>query len=145
MFDGMCCCNIEVGLAALAHKTALVFINLNLLLTFIGDDQGAKLLRPCISLEKFKLSQRHGLSTITRLLPRPAYMNTTSFSWMFEEVLDEHGHAVEHVLFNPLFAPPSSGRLSKRLRPDADSALGTRFEQDVMADGQVMGKALKHL
>jgi hypothetical protein len=151
MDDGMWCCNIVVGLSALARKTVMAFIYLNLLLALAGDDQDAKLLRPCNSLEEYNLSGGHGQRKLTRLLPRPAYMNTRSFVWMLEQLLDEHGHAVEHVLFNPLFAPRPSGRPSKWLRPDKDLVPDyrpnrdqeARFERDILADRQSLGAALK--
>jgi hypothetical protein len=149
--DGMWCCNIVVGLSALVEKTVMAFIYLNLILALTGDYQDAELLRPCESLEEFKPSQRHGLDTITHLLPRPAYMNTRSFNCLLENLLDEHGHAVEHVLFNPIFAPRPSGRLSKWLTPGARSVFErdpddeARFERDVMADRQRLGEALKHM
>ena len=151
--DGMSCCNLGVGLSALLEKTATVFIYLNLLLAFVGDDQGAELLRPCDSLEKFKPSQYHGVNTITPLLPRPTYMNTPSYNRMFGQVLDEHGHAVEHVLFNPLFAPRPSGRLSKWRMPDIDPTFDfhgyheqePRFERDILADRESLAAALKSM
>ena len=143
-------------MVALVEKTATVFIYLNLLLTLVGDDQGSKLLRPCASLEDHDPTRRHGQTSLTRLLPRPAYMNTRSFVKMLEQALDEHCHAVEHALFNPIFAPRPSGRLSKWLRPDANPApnyrLGreeeredARFERDVLADRKVLGEALKSM
>ena len=156
MDDSMSCCNIVVGLSALVEKTTMVFILLNLLLALVGDDQGSKLLRPCASLEDHGPTRRHGQTSLTRLLPRPAYMNTRSFVKMLEQALDEHCHAVEHVLLNPIFAPRPSGRLSKWLRPDADPApnyrIGreeegedARFERDVLADRKVLGEALKSM
>jgi hypothetical protein len=155
--DGMSCCNIMVGLLTLVEKTAMVFIYLNLLLALVGDDQGAQLLRPCDSLEKYKPTGRHG-RPLTRLLPRPAYMNMRSFVWMQEQVLDEHGHVVEHVLFNPVFAPRPGGALSKWYEPNFDPTLHLsvfcdldreedRFERDVLADDyrQTLHEALKSM
>jgi hypothetical protein len=115
---GMSCCNLSTGLAALVDKTVMVFIYLNLLLALADDDVDGKLLSLCDSLEQFKLIR--GLGTLVRLLPRPAYMNTKSFALLIDEVLYEHGHAVEHILFNPLFAPRPSGCRSKWLRSDGD-------------------------
>ena len=143
---------MEAGVVALVEKTATVFIYLNLLLTLVGDDQDAELLRPCDSLEKYKSFGSHG-KPLTPLLPRPAYMNTCSFVWMLERLLDEHGHAVEHVLFNPLFAPRPGGAVSKWLAPVRDPApnhrlnheVEDRFERDVLADRQSLHEALKSM
>jgi hypothetical protein len=156
MRDGMPCCHFPAGMSALVEKTTSAFIYLNLLITLVDDDQDARLLRPCDSLEDYGPTSRHGQGSITRLLPRPAYMNTRSFVKMLEKLLDEHCHAVEHVFFNPLYAPRPSGRLSKWLiRPDADLSPApnyridrseeARFERDVLADGQSLGDALKSM
>jgi hypothetical protein len=145
----MACCNIDVGLTALVNKTAVVFIYLNLLLALTEYDEHAKLLRPSNSLEEYKSSRM--LGSLVRLLPRPAYMNTQSFARMFSEALGEHGHAVEHVLFNPLFAPRPSGRRSKWLSFDGEPAAShvadpeEKFERDAMADRQSLGEALKQM
>jgi hypothetical protein len=70
---------------------------------------------------------------------------------LIDEVLYEHGHAVEHILFNPLFAPRPSGCRSKWLRSDGDPDPGygqdweERFERDVMTDRQSLGEALKSM
>lgn len=155
MNDGMSCCNISVGMSALVDKTAMVFIYLNLLLALIGDDHDAKLLRPCHTLEefdgRFRLYGRYGEHSLMRLVPRPAYMNTLSFARILEHALDEHGHAVEHVLFSPILAPRPSGCRSKWLRVGTDwrgYPVGNgemRFERDVMADRQSLGEALKQM
>jgi hypothetical protein len=151
--DGMCCCNMEAGLWSLVEKTAMVFIYLNLLLVLTADQSGAKLLLPCDSVDEYRSSGRHG-HPLTRLLPRPAYMNMGSFLWMQEQALDEHGHAVEHVLFNPLFAPRPGGALSKWFIPNFNPMLPSfsqldadedRFERDVMVDRQGLHEALKSM
>lgn len=146
--DGMACCNIEVGLSALVSKTAIAFILLNLLLALTEDDQHGKLLRPCDTLENHKSGFSHGGDTLTYLLPRPAYMNTKCSRRMLGHALEEHAHAVEHVLFNPVFAPRESGRVSKWRRlndthPMADQEAS--FERDVLADRQILSEALKQM
>jgi hypothetical protein len=154
--DGMNCCNLSTGVSALVDKTASVFIYLNLLLALVGVDLHGELLRPCDEVEDFgRDNARQGSGTRTPLLPRPTYMNTRSFARVLEEPLDEHGHAVEHVLFNPLFAPRPSGRLSRWRRSDAHSAPAlwypknydedTRLERDVLADRESLAAALKSM
>ena len=67
---------------------------------------------------------------------------------MSEQVLDEHGHAVEHVLFNPIFAPRPSGRRSSHLLFDGESLSDgdeAKLERDVMADRQSLHEALKQM
>lgn len=148
MDDGMACCNIEVGLAALVKKTAIVFIFLNLLLTLTEDGQHGKLLCPCDTLEDHKSGSSHGGDTLRYLLPRPAYMNTRCYRVMLGYALEEHAHAVEHVLFSPLFAPRESGRVSKWRRLNDTSPLAdreARFERDVLADRQILSDALKQM
>jgi hypothetical protein len=150
MTDGMNCCNMEAGLWSLAEKTAMVFIYLNLLLALTEDDQDAELLRPCSSLEEHKITGRYGKPPM-RLVPRPAYMNMRSFAWMIIQLLDEHGHAVEHVFFNPLFAPRPGGALSRWFDPNFNPMLAfvdheeDRFERDIMADRQGLHEALKSM
>lgn len=148
MDDGMACCNIEVGLVALVKKTATVFIFLNLLLALTEDEQHGRLLRPCDTLEDHESGSSHGQDTLVYLLPRPAYMNTKCYRRMLGHALEEHAHAVEHVLFNPLFAPRESGRVSKWRRlndthPMADHE--ARFERDVLTDRQILSEALKQM
>lgn len=148
--DGMSCCNMEAGLWSLVEKTATVFIYLNLLLALTEDDQNAELLRPCSSLEEHKITGRYG-KPLMRLVPRPAYMNMRSFAWMIEQLLDEHGHAVEHVFFNPIFAPRPGGALSRWFDPDFNPMLAfvdheeDRFERDIMADRQGLHEALRSM
>jgi hypothetical protein len=147
--DCMACCNIEVGLVALVKTTAIVFILLNLLLALTEDDQHGKLLRPCDTLEDdHETGSSHGQNTLTYLLPRPAYMNTMCYRRMLGYALEEHAHAVEHVLLNPLFAPRESGRVSKWRRlndthPMVDRE--ARFERDVLANRQTLSEALKQM
>jgi len=62
--------------------------------------------------------------------------------------LEKHAHAVEHVLFSPLFAPRESGRVSKWRRLNDISPLAdreARFERDVLADRQILSEALKQM
>jgi hypothetical protein len=148
--DGMSCCNMSSGFSVLVDRTAMVFIFLNLLLALVEGDEQGKLLRPCDNYEQFKSAR--GRWSLVNLLPRPAYMNLRPYVYMRDYVLDEHGHAVEHVLFNPLLAPRPSGRRSCRLRlpgepkqsyyPSHDE---DKFEQDVMADRQSLHEALKQM
>ena len=153
--DGMSCCNMEAGLWSLVEKTATVFIYLNLLLVLTADQSDAKLMLPCDSVDEHRSRGRHG-RPLTRLLPRPTYMNMGSFLWMQEQALDEHGHAVEHVLFNPLFAPRPGGALSKWFIPTFNPMLPSasqldadedRFERDVLVDDyrQTLHEALKSM
>jgi hypothetical protein len=152
MNDGMCCCNMEAGVWSLVKKTATVFIYLNLLLVLTADQSGARLLLSCDSVDEYKPSGSHG-RPLTRLLPRLAYMNMRSFFWMQEQALNEHGHAVEHVLFNPIFAPRPSGAPSKWFQPNFNPMLAwvdyeeDRFERDVLADDyrQTLHEALKSM
>jgi hypothetical protein len=83
-------------------------------------------------------------------------MNMGSFPWMQEQALDEHSHAVEHVFFNPLFAPRPGGALSKWFIPSFNPMLPSasqldadedRFERDVLADDyrQTLHEALKSM
>ena len=92
----------------------------------------------------------YGQNSIMRLIPRPAYMDTRSFDRMLEYALDEHAHAVEHVFFNPIFAPRSSGCRSRWLKVDNSTFQKVandepRFERDVMADRESLGEALKQM
>jgi hypothetical protein len=147
--DGMVCCGLSTGLSALVEKTVMVFIFFNLLLALIDDKHG-RLLRLCDTLEQFKPAR--GRFSLVELLPRPAYMNMRRFVWMRDYVLDEHGHAVEHVLFNPLLAPRPSGRRSCRLKllgePEQSyypSYNEDKFERDVMANRESLHEALKQM
>lgn len=81
-------------------------------------------------------------------MPRPVYMNIMCYRGMLGHALDEHGHAVEHVLFNPLFAPRESGRVSKWRRLNNIDLMAdheARFERDVLADRQILSEALKQM
>lgn len=150
-FTGNCmdCCYYEVGIEALVKKTTAVFIYLNLLLAFAEDDQRGELLRRCYSLEEWP-SNSYGQNSVMLLMPRPAYMNTRSFARVLEYAVDEHAHAVEHVFFNPIFAPRSSGCRSRWLKVDTSTFQKVeneepRFERDVMADRESLGEALKQM
>ena len=141
-------CNIQVGFVALVDKTTMVFIYLNLLLALAEGDQQGELLRPCYTLEEWP-DTSHGKESLMRLTPRPAYMNSRSFTRVLEYALNEHVHAVEHVLFNPIFAPRSSGCRSKWLHIDDWAGFEgndeVRFERDVMAARESLGEALKQM
>ena len=148
--DGMSCCNIEVGLKSLVQKSTLAFLYLNLLWTYIDDNPSSSLLQPS---EHMKQDEPASFRTerLTSLLPRPAYMNTKSFKSLLEEVLKEHGHVVEHVFFNPLFAPYASGRRSRfpvlesisqseKSKVDENDK---RRERDIFTDLPALKEALK--
>jgi hypothetical protein len=144
--DGMSCCNMSSGFSVLVEKTTMVFIFLSLLLALAEDDEHERLLHPSDHLEEFKWSR--GRKPLVYLLPRPAYMNMRAYFRMFEQVCDEHGHAVEHVLFGPLFAPRPSGRRSSHLIFDGEPGSGgdeARLERDVMSDRQSLHDALKEM
>ena len=75
-------------------------------------------------------------------------MNMRTYFWVLEHVLDEHSHAVEHILFNPIFAPRPSGCRSSHLLFDGESASDgneAKLERDVMADRQSLHEALKQM
>lgn len=144
--DGMSCCNLSSGFSTLLEKTATVFIFLNLLLALEDADKHRKLLRPCYDLAQY--NSYRGSYLLVPLLPRPAYMNMRSYLWMRDEVLHEHGHAIEHVFFNPLFAPRPSGRRSRHLIFEGEPASGgeeEKIERDIMADRQSLHEALKQM
>jgi hypothetical protein len=146
LHDGMSCCNMSSGFSTLLEKTVTVFIFLNLLLALVENDEQGKLLRPCDHVEEFKWSR--GRKPLVHLLPRPAYMNMRTYFWMSEQALDEHGHAIEHVLFNPIFAPRPSGRRSSHLQFDGESFSDSneaKLERDVMANRQSLHEALKQM
>jgi hypothetical protein len=144
--DGMSCCNHSVGLSSLVTKVTVPFVYLNLLSTYVDGNPSPALLQPREHLQEYKHS-RYRNSAFTSLLPRPAYMNTQSFHNMTTMVLEEHGHVVEHVFFNPLLAPYASGKRSKYLVSDqpggeADNE-DVRRERDVFTDLPVLKEALK--
>lgn len=144
--DGMSCCNLSSGFSTLLEKAAMVFIFLNLLLASEEADKDRKLLRPCHNLAQY--NSYRGSYLLIPLLPRPAYMNMRSYLWMRDEVLHEHGHAIEHVYFNPLFAPRPSGRRSRHLIFEGEPASRSKeekLERDVMADRQNLHEALKQM
>ena len=146
LHDGMSCCNLSSGFSTLLEKTAMVFIFLNLLLALEEADGHQKLLHPCHHLEKY--NSYRGSYLIVPLLPRPTYMNMRSYLWMRDEVLHEHGHAIEHVFFNPLFAPRPSGRCSRHLIFEGEPACKSneeKLERDIMADRQSLHEALKQM
>jgi hypothetical protein len=148
--DGMSCCNVEVGLKSLVQKSTLAFLYLNLLWTYIDGNPSSSLLQPSEHMEQDE-SASFRTERFTSLLPRPAYMNTKSFKSLLEEVLKEHGHVIEHVFFNPLFAPYASGRRSRFLvlesipqseesKTDKDDK---RRERDIFKDLPALKEALK--
>ena len=145
--DGMACCNMSSGFSRLVEKTVPVFIFLNLLLASAEDDSETEklMLRPSNDLLEYQWTR--GRKPLEHLLPRPAYMNMRSYFRILEQALDEHGHAVEHVLFNPLFAPRPSGRCSSHLTPEGESAAAgeAKLERDVMSDRQSLHDALKQM
>ncbi|KAJ4356792.1 uncharacterized protein N0V89_004828 [Didymosphaeria variabile] len=142
--DGMACCNISVGLTSLIEMVIVPFVYLNLLWTYIDGKPSSPLLQPRERLQEYEYSHYRN-STFANLLPRPAYMNTQSFNNMLKVVLEEHGHVVEHVFFNPLLAPYDSGRRSKYLEPyqrrHKDESM--RRERDVFTDLPMLKEALK--
>jgi hypothetical protein len=144
--DGMSCCNQSVGLTSLVKKIVVPFVYLNLLSTFVDGNPSSPLLQSREHLQEYK-SGSYRSSAFTNLLPRPAYMNTQSFNNMMTMVLEEHGHVVEHVFFNPLLAPYASGRRSKYLIPnqsvDKSDNEDMRRERDVFTDMSVLKEALK--
>ena len=146
LHDGMSCCNLSSGFSTLLEKTVMVFIFLNLLLALEEANEHGKLLRPCHDLAQY--NSYRGSYLIVPLLPRPAYMNMRSYLWMRDEVLHEHGHAIEHVFFNPLFAPRPSGRCSRHLIFEGEPAYKSdekKLERDIMADRQSLHEALKQM
>jgi hypothetical protein len=61
-------------------------------------------------------------------------------------VLKEHGHIIEHVFFNPLFAPYTSGSASRYLDPHGPlSSEDKKMERDVLADPFMLKEALKSM
>jgi hypothetical protein len=148
--DGMSCCNTEVGLKSLAQKSTLAFLYINLLWTYIDGNPSTSLLQPSEHIEQHEPASFR-TERLTSLLPRPAYMNTKSFHRLLEEVLKEHGHVVEHVFFNPLFAPYASGRRSRFLVPESISQSekgkidenDERRERDIFTDLPALKEALK--
>lgn len=144
--DGMACCNVGVGLTSFIERIAVPFIYLNLLWTLIDDNLSSPLLRKRDNIEQYQGSYYRN-SKFATLFPRPAYMNTKSFNNMLTMVLQEHGHVVEHVFFNPLFAPYPSGKRSKYLKTDQEgrdlSKEEMRTERDVFTDLPALREALK--
>ncbi|KAL5379854.1 hypothetical protein DPSP01_008136 [Paraphaeosphaeria sporulosa] len=144
--DGMSCCNKSVGLTSLIKSVAVPFIYLNILWLYVDGNPSSPLLQPREQLQHYAYGYYRN-STFVTLLPRPAYMNTQSFNNMMATVLEEHGHVVEHVFFNPLLAPYDSGRRSKYLKLSmAESQLDTedlRRERDVFTDLPMLKEALK--
>ncbi|KAF1973818.1 hypothetical protein BU23DRAFT_553814 [Bimuria novae-zelandiae CBS 107.79] len=141
--DGMSCCNIEVGLKSLVQKVALAFVYLNLLWTYVDGNTSSPLLQPREYVEKYEGASYRN-ERFTSLLPRPAYMNTKSFNGLLEEVLKEHGHVVEPVFFNPLFAPYESGRRSRYFISDLTKN-DKRTERDVFTDLLALKEAWKSM
>lgn len=143
--EGMACCNIEVGLVALVQKVMLAFVYLNLLLTQVNDSADCALLCPHEHMREYKYSYYRDANFVS-LLPRPAYMKTNSFNCLLGVLLKEHGHVVEHVSFNPIFAPYQSGRRSKYLKtPNEHGVEDERMERDVFTDLPSLRDALKDM
>lgn len=143
--NGMSCCNLNAGMTSLVEKVLPVFIYLNLLWTCIDGCPDSPLLQPCDHVHQYQPSHHHN-SRFESLLPRPAYMNTQSFNYLLETVLKEHGHIIEHVFFNPLFAPYTSGTVSRYLDPRGPlSSENQRTERDVLADPLILKETLKSM
>lgn len=144
--DGMSCCNKGVGLMSLVRNVAMPFVYLNLLWTYVEGNPSSSLLQPREQLRQAQTGY-HQNPSFASLLPRPAYMNTRSFNIMMATVLEEHGHVVEHVIFNPLLAPYDSGRRSKFLDlpsvEQGSSKKDFRRERDVFTDLPALKESLK--
>lgn len=143
--SGMACCNIEAGISRLITQTIPVFLFLNLVWTLVESKGGAEspLLKSCG--EDGPVGKRE--HDIVPLIPRPSYMNTVNYEFMFYGATYEHGHCVEAVLFNPLFAPYEDGR---RCRNHDVNSVGysqnlKRYERDVFSDMGMLKDALKSM